>query len=79
MKIVLASEPVKNGDIDFNLQTIMECMKGYSKQLRQFYVVMMFCLLILAAWTRRRLTRAARSTLKMVLSRKSFRSIREGV
>ncbi len=54
MKIVLASEPVKNGDIDFNLQTIMECMKGYSKQLRQFYVVMMFCLLILAVWTRRK-------------------------
>lgn len=54
MKIVLASEPVKNGDIEFNLQTIMECMKGYSKQLRQLYVVMMCCLLILAVWTRRK-------------------------
>ena len=32
MKIALASEPVKNGDIDFNLRSITDCMKKCSKK-----------------------------------------------
>lgn len=32
MKIALASEPIKNGDIDFNLRSITGCMKKCSKK-----------------------------------------------